>query len=165
MYLQLLELCHFVDYFSRWLMLILRLNVLLVYIFKVASGCDFFFFRICFKALPGLRCRQKCVLLPFPHPPCQWMVPYQGVLWSPVHAPLRVPPGWEQPALDLNMGKLIHAPHVSIRSHFWIGPWAGCFSVPPTKVTAAVVPRWRLHLSLVLEQVRSPWKVRLMMGF
>lgn len=40
---QLLELCPFVHYFSHWLMLILQLNVLLVYIFKVASGCDFFF--------------------------------------------------------------------------------------------------------------------------
>lgn len=41
--LQLLELCPFVHYFSHWLMLILQLNVLLVYIFKVASGCDFIF--------------------------------------------------------------------------------------------------------------------------
>lgn len=44
MYLQLLELCPFVHYFSHWRMLILQLNVLLVYIFKVVSGCDFFFF-------------------------------------------------------------------------------------------------------------------------
>lgn len=43
MCLQLLELCPFVLYLSHWLMLILQLNVLLVYIFKVAFGCGFIF--------------------------------------------------------------------------------------------------------------------------
>lgn len=52
MYLQLLELCLFVPYFSPWLMLILQFNGLLVYIFKV--DLIFFFLKICFKALPGL---------------------------------------------------------------------------------------------------------------
>lgn len=75
MYLQLIELWHFVHYFSHWLMLILQLNVLLVYIFKVASGCDFIFFFLGFvlKHYQGWGAdRDVCSCLFLTHPVSEW---------------------------------------------------------------------------------------------
>lgn len=65
MYLQLLELCPVVHYFSHWRMLILQLNVLLVYIFKVASGYDLIFFNFSF-VLKHYQGWYRNVLLPPP---------------------------------------------------------------------------------------------------
>lgn len=131
-------------------MLILQLNVVLVYIFKVASACNWFWFcfRIYFKALPGLMCRQKRVLRPFPRSPCQQMVPDFGMLQNPVPARMLVPPGWGH----LNTEHFL-PPHLACGTIF--GQAHECFSVPPTKITAAAMPRWRLYLSCL-----NKWEVR-----
>lgn len=128
MYLQLLELYHFVHYFSHWLMLILRLNVLLIYIFKVASACGFLFFfseGFVLKRYQGWGADGNvCSCLSLAHPVnercltrgcCELL----STRWF--H------PAESGQALDLNTVKLVHAPHVSIRGRFRIGPVSWVF--------------------------------------
>lgn len=147
MYLQLLELCPFTHYFSYWLMLILQLNVLLVYIFKVASGCDFvgFFLKgFVVQHYQGSGTDSKvCSCLSLTHLLDEWWC--FEVLTAASHWP--------------GHGEWSLFTHIMLVSGLVCGQAheLGVIQTLLQTWTAAVVPRWRLYLSVLLEQVSSLW--------
>lgn len=98
------------------------------------------FVRICFKALPGLRSRQQCVLLPSPH-----HLVDERPLTRAGHKVLSTCCRWFLLFLDLNTVELGVGP-------FWDShELGGCQSLRQAELLPSC------QRSVLLEQVRSPW--------
>lgn len=135
MYLQLSELCLSVPHFRPCLMLILQLNGLLVYIFKV----DVIFF---FKALPGLSSSDRNVHISFPHPHQKLILAHRGLL---------LPPGWEHSGLDLSTATLGDTFYVSIGA-----VWDRKLGVFHSFLQTQPLPWCQGDICIFLAPIRSP---------